>query len=289
MGRGVLQYRQRALLAVVDELSERDKSSRFMIEKNLFLLKMEEGLDEDMKFYNFFPYRYGPFSNMSYYDLNGLRMKGYLGDDEKTPKVTEKARAAIASLKPNVREKIIRTAERFDSDKKIREYVYSNYPEYTVKSESFQSETKATSPGIFTLGYEGRDIDAFLDLLIGNDIDILVDVRKNPFSMNPSYIKKKLIDYLQKLGIDYKHLPEVGIDGALRKNLERPEDYQKLFKTYSEALKEKKCFIDYLLSLGLSNRIALMCFERDNQFCHRGVLAEKVKEVGGRQVALSHL
>jgi len=284
----VLQFRQRALLAVVDELSARGRSSKLMVEKNLFLLKKEEALDEDMKFYNFFPYKYGPFSNMSYFDLNGLRLKGYLDENEKSPKTTEKAKTVFDSLIPGVRKKIVKTAERFKSDKEIKAYVYGKYPDYTVKSESSKPADKSMNKGIFTIGYEGRDIDAFLDMLIKNSIEILVDVRRNPFSMNLSFTQKKLSEYLQRVGIAYKHIPELGIDGELRRNLETPEDYKKLFEGYTESLSEKKKQLEEIVSLGGKNRIALMCFEHDKNMCHRGVLADEI-EKGWGGLSVSHM
>ncbi|MFH1055024.1 MAG: DUF488 family protein [Candidatus Altiarchaeota archaeon] len=286
MSGDILQYRQRALLAVVDELSARGKSSRLMIEKNLFLLKKEESLDEDMKFYNFFPYKYGPFSNMSYFDLNGLRLKGYINEDEKNPKITEKAKRIITSLNPGVKRKITETAERFKTDNEIKSYVYDKYPEYTVKSESSKQKRAPSSPGIFTIGYEGRDIDAFLDTLIKSCIEVLVDVRRNPFSMNLSFTQKKLSEYLHKVEIAYQHIPELGIDGELRKNIETPEDYKRLFEGYKETLKEKKKELEGIASLGGKSRIALMCFEHDKNMCHRSVIAEYL---GANNIRTVHL
>lgn len=288
MAGDILQYRQRALLAVVDELSVRGKSSRLMIEKNLFLLKKEEAIDEDMKFYNFFPYKYGPFSNMSYFDLNGLRLKGYLSEDEKNPKITEKAKGIIASLNPEVRGKITKTVERFKSDNEIKKYVYDKYPDYTVKSDSSKVKRAPSAPGIFTIGYEGRDIDSFLDTLIKNCIEVLVDVRGNPFSMNLSFTQKKLSEYLHRVKIAYWHIPELGIDGELRKNLETPEDYKKLFEGYKESLNEKKNQLEEIVSLGGKNRIALMCFEHDKNKCHRGVIANEI-EKRWSGLSVSHL
>ncbi len=288
MAGDILQFRQRALLAVVDELSVRARSSKLMIEKNLFLLKKEESLDNYLKFYNFFPYKYGPFSNMSYFDLNGLRLKGYLSEDERNPKVTEKAKGVIASLNPVIRRKITRTAERFESDKEIKTYVYDHYPDYTVKSEGSKASLSPTVPGIFTIGYEGRDIDLFLDILIKNCVEILVDVRRNPFSMNLSYTQKKLSEYLQRVGIAYRHIPELGIDGELRKNLETPEDYKKLFEGYTAALKYKKKELGEIATFGGKFRIALMCFEHDKNMCHRGILADELGTLGCG-LSISHL
>jgi uncharacterized protein (DUF488 family) len=283
---GVLPYRQRALLAVVDELSVRGRSSRLMVEKNLFLLKMEEALDSDMKFYNFFPYKHGPFSNMSFFDLNGLRSGGYLDADEKSPKTTEKAKPVIGSLTPDVRGKIAKTAERFKSDREIKDYVYGNYPEYTVKSESIKSAVRPGPGGVFTIGYEGRDIDSFLDALIRSGVEVLVDVRRNPFSMSFCFTRKKLSEYLGRVGIAYKHVPELGIEGSLRKNLETPADYKKLFEGYKEALKERKKELGEVVSLGGRSSIALMCFERDKDMCHRGVIAEWL---GSEGIQVAHL
>lgn len=289
MSRDVLQYKQRAFLSVVDELSQRDKASKFMLEKNLFLLKKEESIDDDLKFYSFFPYKYGPFSNMSYIDLNNLRNKGYLNDDEKNLKITEKAKKPIRSLKPKARYKIIRMAERFDSDKELKDYVYSNYPEYTVKSNNPQQIKFDISPGLFTIGYEGRDIDAFLDVLIQNNIDTLVDVRKNPFSMVLSYTRKKLSEYLNKVDIDYLHIPELGIDGSQRQNLETKQDYEDLFKKYRATIGDKQDKLDRLKDLGQSKRIALMCFEHSPDMCHRGEIAKEMGKQWGTELSINHL
>ena len=44
MSNVILTNKKKVLLCVIDELSKKGKSSRFMIEKNLFLQKMEEKL-----------------------------------------------------------------------------------------------------------------------------------------------------------------------------------------------------------------------------------------------------
>jgi uncharacterized protein (DUF488 family) len=285
----VIQYRQRALLAVVDELSKREKSSRFMLEKNMFLLKKEELIDDDLKFYSFFPYKYGPFSNLSFIDLNKLGSKGYLNNDGGNLKITDKAKKPINSLKSKTRYKIIRMAKRFDSDKQLKDYVYTNYPEYTVKSNNPQEHEMDNLPGLFTIGYEGRDIDAFLDILIQNNIDILVDVRRNPFSMVLTYTKKKLSEYLQKADINYLHIPKLGIDGSQRQKLETKQDYEKLFEEYMQKIIGKQDELNQLRDLSLKERIALMCFERSPDMCHRGEIAKEMRKQWGSELTINHL
>lgn len=66
----------------------------------------------------------------------------------------------------------------------MTDYVYQKYPQYTVKSQLIEQKPKKSSPSFFTIGYEGKDIDQFLNALVSNTIELLIDIRRNPFSMN---------------------------------------------------------------------------------------------------------
>jgi uncharacterized protein (DUF488 family) len=185
-----LTHKQRALLKVIEKLSEKGTSSKFMLVKTLFLLANEENMGRLIKFYNFFPYKFGPFSNVCYTDLSILEREGYLLENEKHLALTMKGKEAIKGMNSPISLKIKRVINKFNSDREIKEYVYKNYKEYTIKSEIIPHAGKQeNSSGIFTIGYEGKDIDAFLNILLKNEINLLIDVRKNPFSMNFSFIK----------------------------------------------------------------------------------------------------
>ncbi|MFH1285638.1 MAG: DUF488 domain-containing protein, partial [Candidatus Micrarchaeota archaeon] len=160
------------------------------------------------------------------------------------------------------------------------------YPEYTTKSALKHSENKQLAPAVFSIGYEKKDIDLFLDYLIQNRIDILVDVRANPFSMNFAFTKKKLEQSLNSVQIEYTHFPELGIDGELRKKLETDADYKRLFDFYEKSiLPNKTDKLKALLEIGKRKRIALMCFEADHEHCHRGIISKKLEEIGDIKVA----
>ena len=75
-----LKVIQKILLGVIDKWDREGKSSRFIIEKNLFLLK-EEDVNAIVKFYHFFPYNYGPFSYLSFNDVLTLRSKKLLNEN----------------------------------------------------------------------------------------------------------------------------------------------------------------------------------------------------------------
>lgn len=279
-----LNHKQRALLYTIDKLRERDLSSRFMIVKSLFLIAHEEKIGKLIKFYSFFPHIYGPFSNVCYTDISLLQKEGYISEKEKQFELTEKGNTALKGINPKATLKIKRVVGKFDSNKEILEYVYRKFPAYTVKSKLLppQEEKKkdlCQEPGLFTIGYEGRDIDLFLDVLIRNGIEVLVDVRKNPFSMKFNFTKNRLKAYLENSGIRYIHIPELGIEGEKRKDLTTLKDYQKLFAHYEKTtIKENPEFLDKIVGLSKNHRVALMCFEANINMCHRGVIARNISQ-----------
>lgn len=278
-----LTHKQRALLKVIEKLSQKGTSSKFMLVKTLFLLANEENMGRLIKFYNFFPYKFGPFSNVCYTDLSILEREGYLLENETHLALTLNGKEAIKGMDSPISLKIKRVINKFNSDREIKEYVYKNYKEYTTKSEIIPHEEKQeNSSGIFTIGYEGKDIDAFLNILLKNEINLLIDVRKNPFSMNFSFTKNKLMNYLEKTGIEYLHTPELGIEGELREGLSTINDYHKLFKQYeATTLKDNFDLVMQIIRLSEEKRTALMCFEVDKNMCHRGVIAKNIENKHG--------
>jgi uncharacterized protein (DUF488 family) len=134
-------------------------------------------------------------------------------------------------------------------------------------------------PQVFSVGYEGKSIDFFLNLLIKNHVELLVDVRANAFSMRFEFRKKKLANFLQKAGIEYMHVPELGINSFYRKNWKN--DYKKLFELYENTLLPKQVNkINELAEIGRNKRIALMCFEKNKEQCHRNILSKKLENLG---------
>lgn len=273
-----LNHKQRALLYTIDRLHERGLSSRLMITKSLFLSSHVEKIDKLMKFYHFFPHHYGPFSNVCYTDISTLQKEGYIIEKEKKIELTEKGKVALKGIDQKARLKINRVVRKFDSNKEIMEYVYQKFPEYTIRSKLLSPQRNVKyDPGLFTIGYEGRDIDLFLDILIQNSIDVLVDVRKNPFSMKFDFTKNSLKNYLENSEIRYLHIPELGIEGEKRKDLLTLKDYKKLFEYYEKTtIKDNPELLDNIVELSRSHRVALMCFEADVNMCHRGVIARNI-------------
>jgi len=189
------------------------------------------------------------------------------------------------------------------NENEIIKYVYSNYTYYSLNSEikdkylskdvvnDLNKKYRNSSKKLFTIGYEGISIDEYLNKLILNDIKVLCDVRKNPLSMKYGFSKKQLKDYCSKLGIEYIHIPELGIQSNKRKNLKTDEDYNLLFEDYkTETLPFKRDFLVRIIELVRSyKRVALTCFESDHKHCHRNKVSEELLNFKTFKYPVEHL
>ncbi len=267
----MIYNRQKLLLRVIKALSGKGISSRTYLVKAMFLLRQRLGFDAVG--YNFFPYKYGPFSNVIYEDFGALEKEALF--DEADLRLTRKGKVFVEALNENeeASSELNGILSDFSSTFKIRTFVYANYPEFTIRSTSLKKKS-AKERGICSIGYEGKTIDSFLNELTQHNVSLLVDVRRNAFSMKKGFSKNQLNYYLEKAGIGYMHFPELGIESAKRKDLDSVADYKKLFKEYRKTLPAKKEKIEKLKKLGKNAKISLMCFEADKNFCHRGVLSD---------------
>ena len=69
---------------------------------------------------------------------------------------------------------------------------------------------------IYTIGYEGIDIEQFFKLLREHDIETVVDVRELPLSRKPGFSKKVLSSALNLSGLEYTHLADLGCPKPIR-------------------------------------------------------------------------
>lgn len=267
--------RQKVLLNTIENLNEKNINSRRAIVKSLFLLGKEHHVSEKMSFYHFFAYKQGPFSHLCFDDLRKLRDNNFIDTEETT--ITSEGKEILNEVGRKHDQTIKTMLKLFPDEKRITDHVYQKYPAFTVKSELIEQRFEKPLPGFFTVGYESKDIDQFLNTLVSNNIELLIDVRRNAFSMNFVYIKDALQKKLKDVNIEYLHIPELGIEGEERKNLNTPADYEELFVKYRQTLPIKEVYINRIVELGTTRRIALLCFEADSDFCHRGEIAKVIK------------
>ena len=267
------------------------------LQKLLFLLCQQQ----EKPTFDFVPYQYGCFSFRATRDLNVLASYYDLIDEtEKTWKIKNPVNIELKDCERVIADKLL-TINSNKKDNEIVDYVYDKHPYYTINSQwNMTSEqknrkeiqkakiTNEQEQVLFTTGYEGKNIDAYLNELVKNNISLLCDVRKNPISMKYGFSKKQLEHLCKNLDIAYKHIPELGIASEKRRNLQSKEDYQALFEEYKKTLPEKKESLKYLSAIFEQyRRIALTCFEQDPHDCHRHCISSYFCE--NKKVICQHL
>lgn len=140
---------------------------------------------------------------------------------------------------------------------------------------------------LMTIGYQGRTIGGLLGALDGADVELLIDIRTKPLSRKPGFSKSVLARQLEAHGIDYMHLPELGMPSHLLAIKESLRDNTPILDEYRSLLPELQDAIDFLCQVAFQQRACLLCFEANVNQCHRGVVAEHlVKE---RCLSIRHL
>mgnify|MGYP001045508836 CR=1 FL=1 len=172
------------------------------------------------------------------------------------------------------------------SDWKAYEYILRKLPDKkTIKITDFTTDgkkPKLNHKGVaYTIGYEGRDFDQFLETIRNERIEVLVDIRKDAFSKRDRNFNEGVLSKMvANANIKYIHLPELGVDYAQRQELKTNHDYESYFKQYSDYLDKNRDLVSFLADLSKNDTVCLMCYEKDFRRCHRIVLADKLEKEG---------
>lgn len=138
-------------------------------------------------------------------------------------------------------------------------------------------------PEIMTIGHSAHSIADFIALLSQHGVTAIADVRSQPFSRYaPQFNKAVLSAALRQVGVQYVFLgkelgarssdPSCYVDGRVQ--------YGRLAET--DAF---KVGIERVLTGARTERIALMCTEKDPLDCHRTVLVAARLEAEGARVS----
>lgn len=261
--------------------------------KLVFLLRRETDLKTMSGFYDFVPYKYGPFSFTLYRDLDLLRESGFVtpGDEialcgralNETRQETEKLAPAMTSAVSSIVDRYAALPQNV-----LVERVYRKDPWFSVNSERPERDSvsparrKKAKPAIYTAGYEGKSVDAFFNDLLRCGIDALIDVRANPVSRKYGFSKRQLDRICTALGLDYHHMPSLGIPSSDRAGLGSPASYRRLLNRYERSILPRQAAQMKELG-GLMRRrpSVLMCVEKDVLCCHRSRLADAAANITG--------
>jgi hypothetical protein len=293
--------RQRCLLAILDALGGSVRNLDF--QKLLFLYNQEMGHPA----YEFVPYKYGAFSFSSYADRRKMVERGLLENDDETWVLSAEGRKAAQGFRA-IHAELGFFARRYRTlrgDALIAE-TYRLFPYYATRSEVAArvlnrdavalaridaARPAVRRPALFTIGYEGRSLEGYLNRLLQKAVAVLCDVRRNPLSRKYGFSKKTLSNACEGVGIRYEHLPDLGISAEERQCLETQADYDSLFERYEKTVLPRQT--EDLRRIGNWIRagecVALTCFEHLPERCHRLRVARFVKCQLGNRVEVTHL
>ena len=141
----------------------------------------------------------------------------------------------------------------------------------------------------FTAGYQGHNIETFLDLLVSHGVEQLIDVRQLPFSRKPDFSKKRLTAHLAGVGIAYTHLGALGTPKPLRDEVRRTHDFAALFAAMQPIIDAQPEALREALELARARSSVLLCFEANYAECHRLVVAQAIERLVDGRCEVVHL
>ena len=294
-----MYYRRKYILALIQQFGGGLDNLNF--QKLLFLATRKQ----DKKVFDFVPYKYGCFSFQANQDLSTMIKRGNVERENRTWNCIDNTDYKKTLKKEDVASLnwVYSTYKDFEAEDLIKE-TYIKYPFFAIKSKIVENvlnkeEQKKVNaqkrifnePMFFTIGYEGISLEKYLNKLIINDVRLLVDVRKNSFSMKYGFSKNQLQNACESIGIKFIHFPQLGIHSQNRKELNSLIDYQNLFDNYQKTtLQENKSYLQKLKDLCEEHdRVAITCFEKEVCMCHRGVIAKELGKMEGWEITQKNL
>lgn len=267
-------HRQRIVLETLRECG--GECDRLRLVKLIFLLSRDR---DESSFYDFVPYRHGPFSFGLYHELQKLADLGFISGADKKISLTDlddrpvtrrsdaaQVRALVSSLVS------VETGDLLDQ-------VYEDHPWYTALAKNHRargSEVPSAELAVYTAGYEGRQIDGFLDLLLRSGIRHVIDTRANPVSRRYGFHGSTLRRLCGRLDMTYEHRPGLGIASSARR--EEVSRSQLLDDYEAGTLHDHADEVDGLAATVRRQPSVLVCSEADPCVCHRSRLAHAVAE-----------
>jgi uncharacterized protein (DUF488 family) len=130
---------------------------------------------------------------------------------------------------------------------------------------------------LYTIGYEGTDIDRFVATLKAVGVHLLADVRALPLSRKKGFSKNGLRVRIAQEGMEYVHFGALG-DPKEGRDAARAGRFDQFRRIYNKHLAqtEPQEKLRELGALVEERPTCLMCFERDPTECHRLIVASQL-------------
>lgn len=137
---------------------------------------------------------------------------------------------------------------------------------------------------LFTFGYEGLSIAAFIARLKDEGVETVIDVRANPLSRKKGFSKNAFATALKSEEIAYVHMAAMGCPKPVRDQYKQDADWAIYTRGFLAYLKGQATGLADLVRLATNSPSCLVCFEADFERCHRTFVARGAAEIGGLRI-----
>jgi uncharacterized protein (DUF488 family) len=149
-----------------------------------------------------------------------------------------------------------------------------------------ETQEKSVSNELFTIGHSNHPIERLIELLKGENIAIVVDVRSSPYSRySPQFNKEFLAQALDNTGIEYQYYGEA-LGGMPKEREFYDSDGHVLYGKIAKSERFEQG-IEHLHELIRFTKMSIMCSEENPSECHRRLLITRVMK--GQGVAVFHI
>lgn len=131
---------------------------------------------------------------------------------------------------------------------------------------------------IWTIGHSNHDVDAFVEILAAEEIELVADVRRFAGSRrHPQFQQEALSQRLADAGLGYRHFVDLG--GRRRQRLAESRNTAwrvESFNAYADHMQspEFRQALDDLQAAAREQRTVIMCAEALPWRCHRRLIAD---------------
>lgn len=140
---------------------------------------------------------------------------------------------------------------------------------------------KSQPSRLYTLGYEGFDIESFVTRVVEAGIQTIVDVRELPLSRKRGFSKTAFAQALADAGVAYFHVPALGCPKDVRDRYKADRDWAAYTRDFLAYVATQDATVRELVKLSKATTSCLVCFEADYAACHRTYVARAARKLGG--------
>lgn len=157
-------------------------------------------------------------------------------------------------------------------------------PLQITNKNAWNGERSADAADFYTLGYMRRGVADILHLLLSVGISTLVDVRQHAVSMyKPEFSKENLRRFIEQHGIDYMHVPSLGVPRDVRGKAIGKTTRDDIWAWYDKHVVARFVGKNLTRFFAIADHpVAFMCVELDPTACHRHRLSLALERCGLR-------